>query len=277
MAYALHGAGASAAEPAGRPAPGAERPAISIIIDDLGYRRPEGLRAIELPGALAFAVLPHTPYGSRLAEIAFRLDKEVIVHLPMEGNPEKALGPGGITRNMGPRELEATLDAGLAAVPHAIGLSNHMGSVLTADAHAMRTLMRWMNARPSLIFVDSLTTPRSVALRTARESGIDAARRDVFLDADTDARLIRRQFMRLVAVARANGTALGIGHPYPETLEVLAQVLPRPERFGVELIALSELIARRTRAVRVPASKHAPRGVRPTAASSAAPPVPTRN
>lgn len=259
---AAHGAGAVD----GATVTGADLPAISIIIDDLGYRRPEGLRALELPGALTYAVLPHTPFARRLAEIAHQLDKEVLLHLPMEGNPEKALGPGALTAGMTPEAFESMLDAGLAAVPHARGLNNHMGSVLTADAGAMRALMRWMRTRRPLFFVDSVTTPRTVALRAAHEAGIDAAGRDVFLDADPVPRAIRQQFMRLVAVAHAHGTALGIGHPYPETLRVLEQVLSRPERVGVVLVSVSELIARRA-AARADKPRRDYGSTRPTALS----------
>ncbi|MGD8408280.1 MAG: hypothetical protein PVF21_06650, partial [Thiohalophilus sp.] len=35
-----------------------QRPAISIIIDDLGNQKRNGLRAIDLPGDLTYAILP---------------------------------------------------------------------------------------------------------------------------------------------------------------------------------------------------------------------------
>lgn len=227
---------------------GGRLPAISIIIDDLGYRRLDGLRAIELPGPLAYAVLPHTPYASRLAGIAFQLDKEVLLHVPMASDEDKALGPGALTRRMAQREINAALEAGLASVPHVSGLNNHMGSALTRNARAMQWIMDWMHRKGDLYFVDSLTTSRSVALSSAREAGLQAIGRDVFLDPSADTRLIRRQFEQLVDIARSRGTGLGIGHPYPETVSVLRDVLIKPSRFGVEVVSLRELIARRREA-----------------------------
>ena len=223
----------------------AELPLISIIIDDLGYRRLDGLRALELPGPVAYAVLPHTPYGSRLADIAFKLDKEVLLHVPMESELDKALGPGALVNGMAQPEIQAVLDAGLASVPHVSGLNNHMGSSLTQQAQAMTWVMGWMRENGGLYFVDSMTSAQSVALRSASDAGVRAIGRDVFLDASTNADRIREQFQRLVKLARERGTGLAIGHPYPETLSVLRNVLLKPSYYGVRLVPVRELIARR--------------------------------
>lgn len=229
-------------------------PAISIIIDDLGYRRLDGLRAIELPGPVAYAVLPHTPYGTRLATIAFQLDKEVLLHVPMESDVDKALGPGALTNAMSREQVRSVLEAGLASIPHASGVNNHMGSALTRESRAMGWVMEWMRSSGELYFVDSLTSSASVALRSANAVGVSAIGRDVFLDPKADPAIVRRQFQRLVELARAQGTGLAIGHPYPETLGVLRRVLLKPSKFGVELVSVRELIARRARASRASAS-----------------------
>lgn len=231
-----------------------ELPAISIIIDDLGYRRLDGLRALELPGPVAYAVLPHTPYGTRLADIAFKLDKEVLLHVPMESELDKALGPGALVNGMAQREFQAVLDAGLASVPHVSGLNNHMGSALTQQVRAMGWVMAWMRKNGGLYFVDSLTSARSVALESASEAGLSAIGRDVFLDASTNSDEIREQFQRLVKLARERGTGLGIGHPYPETLSVLRNVLLKPSYYGVRLVPVRELITRRSAAAHARAS-----------------------
>lgn len=231
-----------------------ELPAISIIIDDLGYRRLDGLRALELPGPIAYAVLPHTPYGTRLAAIAFQLDKEVLLHVPMESELEKALGPGALTNTMAQGQVRAVLDAGMASIPHVIGINNHMGSALTQQTRAMAWLMDWMNDQGELYFVDSITSARSVALRSASAAGLPAIGRDVFLDATANASMIAKQFDRLIALARERGTGLAIGHPYPETLSVLRKVLVKPSYYGVQLVPVSELIARRANGARAQSS-----------------------
>jgi polysaccharide deacetylase 2 family uncharacterized protein YibQ len=234
-------------------APG-ERPAIGIIIDDLGYRRLDGLRAIELPGPVAYAILPHTPYGSRLATIAYQLDKEVLLHVPMESALGKALGPGALTNGMARAEVEAVLETGLASVPHVSGINNHMGSLLTREQRVMGWVMEWMSENGNLYFVDSLTSSNSVALDSARNAELRSIARDVFLDTTPEPSMIRRQFEQLLALARARGTGLAIGHPYPQTLAVLRELLSNPSRHGVELVPVRELIERRSRTPQAPAS-----------------------
>ena len=48
----------------------APSPRIAIIIDDLGWQLAPGQRVIDLPGPVACAVLPETPLGAKVAELA---------------------------------------------------------------------------------------------------------------------------------------------------------------------------------------------------------------
>ena len=93
-----------------------------------------------------------------------------------------------------------------------------------------------------LFFVDSYTTPASIALELALESGVPAARRDVFLDPDRNPETLVREFARLKKIAREKGFALGIGHPDPETLKFLELELPKLSDEGCELVSLSSMV-----------------------------------
>ena len=52
---------------------------------------------------------------------------------------------------------------------------------------------------------------------------------------------IRKQFKRLVKIARAKGSALGIAHPRKDSLQVLREELSRLADYGVQLVPASEL------------------------------------
>ncbi len=220
-----------------------EMPVISIIIDDLGYQFQDGLRVVELPGPVACSVLPHTPYGERLARAAHGAGKEVLLHLPMQPMNGKDPGHGALLLETGEQDLRRLLEANLAVVPHVTGINNHMGSLLTRHPGHMAWLMRSLqeDAR-GLFFVDSITSPHSVALQVAREHHVPAVARDVFLDRDPDPAAIQREFENLVTLARQRGAAVAIGHPYPGTLAVLERELPLLGERGVRLIAVAEFI-----------------------------------
>ena len=152
------------------------------------------------------------------------------------------LGKGVLTLDMTEQQFRATLDHNIAAVPHLSGLNNHMGSLLTRHPGTMAWLMDAIASRGELFFVDSRTTSATVAEQVAVEYGIPNTARNVFLDNVPTAAAVRAQFRKLLAMARRNGTALGIGHPYPGTVEVLADELRRLDQQGVQLIPVSRLI-----------------------------------
>ncbi len=219
-------------------------PRIAIIIDDLGYQFEAGRRAIELPGPLAFAVLPATPHGTRLARLAHAHGKEVLLHMPLESvGYEGAPEPGALMLDMSRTTFAVTFREAIATVPHAIGVSSHRGSLLTRHPGHMGWLMEEIRKREDLFFIDSYTTHRSIALDMAAEAGITATRRDVFLDHERSTAAVARELDRLKAKARKHGTAVAIGHPFPETLEVLERELPRLRAEGFELVTISELLA----------------------------------
>lgn len=220
-------------------------PRIAIIIDDIGDRHAEGLAAVTLPGAVACAFLPHTPHARELAARAHQSGKEVMLHLPLQAVHDKPLGPGAITLDTTETEFRRTLAENLLAIPHVRGVNNHMGSLLTLHPGHMTWLMQHLAAQGELFFVDSYTHANSVAMAMARERGVPAARRDVFLDNIAERDAIALQFERLVKLARERGSAIGIGHPYPQTMQYLAEILPTLEsEHGVQLVPVSELLSR---------------------------------
>jgi polysaccharide deacetylase 2 family uncharacterized protein YibQ len=218
-------------------------PRIAIIIDDLGYERAAGERAIALPGPLAFAVLPGAPRSGQLAAAAHSRGKEVLLHLPLQARKDnEPAEPMSLTLEMSRLQFARVLAESIDAVPHISGINTHRGSLLTMHPGHMGWLMDEISVRGDLFFVDSYTTAQSVALRMARESGVPAVKRDVFLDPDRAPETVQREFERLKKIAREQGYAVGIGHPYPATLDFLTAALPRLAADGYELVGIGELI-----------------------------------
>jgi uncharacterized protein len=233
-------------------------PMIAIIMDDLGEQRAAGLRALALPGPVALAFLPGGAHTATQAADAHERGKEVLLHLPLEPGDAHKRHPGAITQAIGRAGLAEAFGRALAAVPFARGVNNHQGSLLTQRAEPMEWLMAELSRRPGLYFVDSRTHTASIAYRVARARGVPAAERSVFLDAQRGADAVGRAFRSLLAKARRNGRALAIGHPYPETLALLEEELPRLAAHGVRLVPPSELIARPQRTLPVPRLRLSP-------------------
>jgi len=217
-------------------------PIISIIIDDLGYQYKLGQRAVRLNGNITCAFLPNTPYAHRLAEQAHRQQKEIMLHLPMEAEAGNHLGSDALTQCLSEKDFKALVHSNLASIPHVRGFNNHMGSRLTKSPRLMTWLMQAAMFRDDLYFVDSRTTTESVAQQEAERRHIAATRRDVFLDYERNVDIVEEQLTVLVRHAKRHGTALGIGHPYPETLAALEAWLPKLEQQGITLVPVSELI-----------------------------------
>lgn len=225
-------------------------PVIAIIIDDMGYGANDGARVVALPGPVACAVLPYTPHAHQLAERAHKAGKEVMLHLPLEAaENNQLLGSGALKLDDTATQFQETLHANLAAIPHVEGINNHMGSLLTRHPGHMRWLMQAMKDSGELFFVDSRTTKQSVALNMAHEYAVPAVKRDVFLDGEKTLDAVAYQFSRLKQLARKNGYAVAIGHPYSETMQVLEQELPRLDNAGFRLVSVKEMIAIQQRKV----------------------------
>lgn len=221
----------------------AGQPRVAIIIDDLGYHLEAGRRAIALPGPVAFAVLPGTPRATALAKWAHERGKEVLLHLPLQANSEDKFNePVGIDLDMSREAVGTTFETALKSVPHVVGVNGHRGSLLTRHPGHMLWLMEEIRARDGLFFVDSYTTAHSIAMQVATEAGVNAARRDVFLDPDRSPETVARQFERMKHLARKRGIVIAIGHPYRATLALLEKELPKLVDQGIELVTISELV-----------------------------------
>ena len=198
-----------------------DRPRIAIIIDDMGYHRKIGDALLALDLNLSFSFLPHAPFAEQQEEKAYQMGRDIMVHLPMEASDAKwDPGPGALYLSASPDDLKLTLKKNLAAVPHAIGANNHMGSRFTQNRQAMHGVLSELKNQ-GLFFVDSFTTARSTGMDEARKMGIKTGRRHIFLDNEQNPQKICGQLDKLAALAEKQHQAIGIGHPYQSTLDAL--------------------------------------------------------
>jgi len=213
---------------------------VAIVIDDLGDNEQEALKIARIPGPITFSILPFQSRTQQVLEIAKHYQKPIMLHMPMEPVTDANPGPGALLCAMTPEQITIGLAKALDSVPGAIGINNHMGSAFTARKDLMEPLLSEIKRR-GLFFLDSRTSGESVGYKLAQEMDVKSCERKIFLDNLQDPESISQRLSELCRIAKENGFAIGIGHPYPETIRTLAEKMDEFERDGCELVPVEEL------------------------------------
>lgn len=198
---------------------------LAIVIDDVGYRPAEENKVLQMPQAISVAVLPNAPHAREMATKAHQSGHEVLIHLPMAPLSKQPLEKDTLTPEMSSEEVTRIMRNAVNNVPYAVGLNNHMGSRMTSSLPGMQKVMQALN-HYNLYFLDSMTIANSQAVPAAQGTQVRVLKRRVFLDDSQDINAIRQQFSRAVKLAQRDGYAIAIGHPHPNTVRVLQQMLP---------------------------------------------------
>ncbi len=232
---------------------------IAIILDDAGYSTGGFVSKLwKIKEPLTMSVIPGIICSKESAEISHRCGFEVMLHMPMEycGNSKmtdedilcladrKNNSPykWALLSGMSEKEVQRQLEGAIKDIPYLKGINNHMGSRATADSRLMALCMDKLKGK-GLYFIDSVTTPKTVAYKLAKGCAINAARRDVFLDNINSIEHVRQQMHILIATAKKNGTAIGIGHvTKASTVAVLSEMVPMLRAQGIEVVPASELV-----------------------------------
>ena len=218
-------------------------PKIVIIIDDLGLDEQASEYLTTMPGPYTLSFLPYADNLERQTTNVRMAGHELMVHLPMQSHRTSA-DPGNNALLMGLSfaEFGKRMEWNLSRFDGYVGINNHMGSMLTEDPALMVRLMARLRS-DGLLFVDSLTTPKSVGKRAAKAIDVPFLARDVFLDNERSASYIGRQLATTERIAKLRGYAIAIGHPYPETLSALVEWQKTLEFKGFRLVAISQIMA----------------------------------
>ncbi|MEW6443610.1 MAG: divergent polysaccharide deacetylase family protein [bacterium] len=214
----------------------------AIIIDDLGHdlEMAEKFLALKLP--LTYSVLPYRHYSEALSKKICERGGEVLLHVPLEPRdyPEVNPGAGCLLTSMGREAIQSEINDQIDSLPCCAGVSSYMGSSFTESVAPMTWMLAVIRER-GLFFVDSLTTPESVAGRVATARRLPWAQRSHFLDEQRTVDYVVRQLCALADSALQNGWALGIGHPFEETLQALPRGMAALAEKGIRLVPVSEL------------------------------------
>ncbi len=200
------------------------RPLLGVVIDDLGLHPNQIAGLWSLGQPLTWALLPHATHSAAYASWLAEAGASIMIHLPMEPEETRHMTlPGYLRHDATPAERARHVREALEALPDATSLNNHMGSRLTADAAIMAEVIAQLP--DDMVVLDSRTTPDSQLAAAGVGAGHPVARRTTFIDNERSHEAILAQLEVTLEHARKEGSAVAIGHPYPETVEALRTFL----------------------------------------------------
>jgi polysaccharide deacetylase 2 family uncharacterized protein YibQ len=219
------------------------RPLIAIVIDDMGVDQKRSDRAVKnLPSGVTFAYLPYARHIQKQVDTAKQQGHEIILHLPWEADNEKSYpGVDFLSIEMPLNKLRENLKNNLDGFQGYVGVNNHMGSKFSRDKAGLEIVMQELKSR-NVFFLDSKTTPKSIAEKIATQHGVRTTHRDVFIDHTETAKAVNKALKEIEAGALRRGSAIAIGHPKDLTLSALESWLPTLEAKGFELVPLSAVL-----------------------------------
>ncbi|WP_022850434.1 divergent polysaccharide deacetylase family protein [Limisalsivibrio acetivorans] len=226
-----------------KPELGDDAPKMALLIDDCGYNLGLAKKLASLQYPVTMAVLPHLPYDRETADLARSGGKTVFLHMPMEplSYPDTDPGKGALLLNMPPTLIEAQVKRNVESLGMIDGFNNHMGSAFTENGKKMQQVLTFMKSYTDT-FVDSYTSPRSVAYETCVAAGYKCGHNRKFLDNKADAEYIKSKLRESADYAKKHGSVIAIGHLRDSTVDVLSTYLSEIERSGVKIVSVKELV-----------------------------------
>ena len=197
------------------------KPKLVIIIDDVVSKSQKD-KILNIGYPITMAFLPPNSGHKESAIIAQNLPFHMI-HFPMQASKNfKNIEVNTLNISDSYETIEARVKQLRVLYPNATYTNNHTGSVFTENYEAMDKLFRALK-KYNFIFVDSRTTPNSVAKELSIKYQMPYIVRDTFLDNDRSFTAIQNQLKDAIRVAKKQGFAIAIGHPYEVTFQVLKE------------------------------------------------------
>lgn len=121
-------------------------------------------------------------------------------------------------------EMREVIYKNILSVPYVQGVNNHMGSKFSLDKNAIIKFYKAVQEiKPYFLVLDSMTTPQSKIYRIGKENGFLVAKRDFFIDNETDKKSILKELDNAYELSRKHKPVVVIGHVRKTTLQALKE------------------------------------------------------
>lgn len=183
-----------------------------FVFDDGGQNLSQLDKFLVLPFPITVAVMPGLKDSAGAAYKVRKSGNEVILHQPMQSidlniNP----GPGAITPDMDTEQIKAILFKNIQEIGPIQGMNNHEGSLITADAEKMETILKFASDN-ELYFLDSRTNVKTQVPYVSQQLGFSWYERNIFLDNTKTKENALAELKKGLNLANKNGFVIMIGH-----------------------------------------------------------------
>jgi polysaccharide deacetylase 2 family uncharacterized protein YibQ len=215
----------------------------AIIVDDFGYNyNSVAQEFILFPQPVTLSILPGLTESEHIAQMAVQAGKQYLIHMPMEPlNEQYSKDDYILLADYDGATIRSRIRKAFAVFPAAAGMNNHQGSKFTSMAIPIEIALDEIKKHDKL-FIDSRTSPASLAYQTARRLGLRAGENNLFIDARDDDEFISQQIHLVIKTALQRGKVIAIGHVRFKTLNGLSRALDDFRQNGVEMVYVSELV-----------------------------------
>lgn len=224
-------------------AAGDKRARIALVIGRMGVAgAATGLALQRLPPGVTLAFVPLSERLEGWVEAARGQGHEALLSVPMEPltYPHDDPGPNTLLLSLDTAHNMDRLEWALGRFSGYIGVTSPTGTRFGADPSAMKAVLETVKKR-GLMFLDARTAPGSVGDTIAAELGVTRARVDRLIDRDPSRAAIDAELRALEEIALKDGVAIGMGEPYPTTLERIAKWVPLLSDKKIVLVPLSSV------------------------------------
>lgn len=221
----------------------ATRPRIAIIIDGVEGDLRASRELVSLKGPLTFSIPPGDKSLVDIAGEAYQRGHEVLLRLPLGPQDFVGVHPGSpsLVMTVGKEELQEKFRNALKSLPYVKGVNSPLSSFFIEEP--AKTVLILKEVREAgLYFFDSRPAKETVEYILARNLGVKTAERNIVLDNLQEREAVYQQLVKLSHQALKEGWATAIGHPFPVTVSVLKDNLPKLKERGFELVPLSRVV-----------------------------------
>lgn len=214
------------------------KPKLAIIMDDISSAA-QAKSIKELGLKITPSIFPPESAHPTSHELA-KIFPVYMVHLPLQAlnykNEKDATLKVGATKE----QIEQRIKNIKKSFKDVKFINNHTGSGFTSDYKSSLYLLESLKAQ-NIAFIDSLTTAKSQIPNAASKVGVKYAYRDVFLDNEQNTAKILQALANSVSIAKKDGIAIAICHPYKSTFEALRKAQNNGTLAGVEVVYVDKI------------------------------------